>query len=51
MNIAFIGYGNVGGPLADNLQRLGHVVTLAAKDADSDNVKKVQALNAGIRVA
>ena len=51
MNIAFIGYGNVGGPLADNLQRLGHVVTLAAKDAGSDNVKKVQALNAGISVA
>lgn len=51
MNIAFISYGNVGAPLADHLQRLGHVVSLAAKNAGSDNVKKVQALNAGISVA
>jgi predicted dinucleotide-binding enzyme len=51
MKIAFIGYGNVGAPLADHLQRLGHVVTLAAKDAGSDNVKKVLALNADISVA
>ena len=32
MKIAFIGYGNVGAPLADHLQRLGHEVTLAAKE-------------------
>ncbi|GAB4293874.1 MAG: NAD(P)-binding domain-containing protein [Desulfuromonadia bacterium] len=51
MNIAFIGYGNVGAPLADHLQRLGHVVTLAARDAGSDTVKKVLSLNAGISVA
>lgn len=51
MKIAFIGYGNVGAPLADHLQRLGHVVTLAAKDAGSDNVKKVLSLNTGISVA
>lgn len=30
MKIAFIGYGNVGAPLADHLARLGHEVTLAA---------------------
>ena len=35
MKIAFIGYGNVGAPLADHLQRLGHQVTLAASDASS----------------
>ncbi len=35
MKIAFIGYGNVGAPLADHLQRLGHQVTLAANDAGS----------------
>lgn len=51
MNIAFIGYGNVGAPLADHLQRLGHIVTLAAKNAGSDNLKKVLALNADIKVA
>lgn len=45
MNIAFIGYGNVGAPLADHLQRLGHTVTLAARDASSDAVRKVQARN------
>ena len=32
MQIAFIGYGKVGAPLADQLQRLGHVVTLAATE-------------------
>jgi hypothetical protein len=51
MNIAFIGYGNVGAPLADHLQRLGHTVILAAKDSGSENVKKVHALNAGIKAA
>ncbi|MBI5483949.1 MAG: NADPH-dependent F420 reductase [Deltaproteobacteria bacterium] len=51
MKIAFIGYGNVGAPLADHLQRLGHTVTLAAKESGSENVKKVLALNAAITVA
>ena len=51
MNIAFIGYGQVGGPLADHLQRLGHAVTLAAKDPDSDSVKKAVARNAKLAVA
>jgi len=51
MKIAFIGYGNVGAPLADHLQRLGHEVTLAAIDASSENVKKAIARNSDLRVA
>jgi predicted dinucleotide-binding enzyme len=51
MKIAFIGYGNVGAPLADQLQRLGHTVTLAAQDPASDNVRKALARNAGLLVA
>lgn len=51
MKIAFIGYGNVGAPLADHLQRLGHQVTLAAKDAHSASVQKAHALNSALQVA
>ena len=51
MRIAFLGYGNVGGPLADHLQRLGHEVTLAAPDAGSDGVKKALARNRDLKVA
>lgn len=51
MNIAFIGYGNVGAPLADHLQRAGHVVTLAAHDANSASVQRALARNANLRVA
>ena len=43
MNIAFLGYGNVGAPLADHLQRLGHAVTLATADAGSESVQKALA--------
>jgi len=43
MKIAFIGYGNVGGALADHLQRLGHEVTLAADEASSESVRKTLA--------
>jgi predicted dinucleotide-binding enzyme len=49
MNITFIGYGNVGAPLADHLQHLGHTVTLAARDPKSDAVRKAQARNAALR--
>jgi 8-hydroxy-5-deazaflavin:NADPH oxidoreductase len=49
VNISFIGYGNVGAPLADHLQRLGHTVTLAARDLDSDAVRKVRSRNAALR--
>lgn len=51
MNIAFIGYGNVGAPLADHLQHLGHTVTLAANDPDSDSIHKVLARNPKLAVA
>jgi 8-hydroxy-5-deazaflavin:NADPH oxidoreductase len=51
MKIVFLGYGNVGAPLADHLQRLGHHVTLAAGNADSDSVRKALARNPGLEVA
>jgi len=51
MKIAFIGYGHVGAPLADRLQLLGHTVTLAANDPNSENVKKALAKNANLKVA
>jgi hypothetical protein len=51
MNITFIGYGNVGLPLADKLQRLGHGVTLAARDAGSDAVRAALARNPALQVA
>jgi predicted dinucleotide-binding enzyme len=51
MRIAFLGYGNVGAPLADHLQRLGHEVTLAAADPGSDGVRKALARNARLKVA
>jgi hypothetical protein len=51
MKIAFLGYGNVGAPLADHLQRLGHEVMLAAADPSSDGVKKALARNQDLEVA
>lgn len=51
MRIAFIGYGNVGAPLADQLQRLGHEVTLAARDAASPAVQQALARNPALQVA
>ena len=51
MRIAFLGYGNVGAPLADRLQRLGHEVTLAAADPGSSGVRKALARNDGLKVA
>ena len=50
MKIAFVGYGQVGAPLADHLQRAGHEVTLAAKAPDSESVRKALARNANLRV-
>ena len=49
MNITFIGYGNVGAPLADHLQRLGHQVTLAARDPNSEAVRQAQARNPALQ--
>ncbi|MFN7925886.1 MAG: NADPH-dependent F420 reductase [Bryobacteraceae bacterium] len=51
MKIAFIGYGNVGAPLAIQLERQGHEVTLAARDAGSESVRKVLARNPNLHVA
>lgn len=51
MKIAFLGYGQVGAPLADHLQRLSHHVTLAAADPNSENVRKALGRNANLRVA
>ncbi|WJR76613.1 NAD(P)-binding domain-containing protein [Bradyrhizobium sp. NP1] len=45
MKIAFVGYGNVGAPLADHLQKLGHDVTLAVNDAGSASLRKLLATN------
>jgi len=51
MKLAFIGYGQVGAPLADHLQRVGHEVTLAASDSHSESLDKALAKNADLRVA
>lgn len=51
MRIAFIGYGHVGAPLADHLQRLGHIVTLGVNNEGSENTKKAQALNRHLLLA
>jgi 8-hydroxy-5-deazaflavin:NADPH oxidoreductase len=39
MKIALIGVGNVGAPLADRLQQLGHQVIVAARDPQSPKVQ------------
>jgi hypothetical protein len=51
MRVTFIGCGNVGAPLADHLQRLGHHVTIAASDPASDSVRKALERNPALRVA
>ncbi|MDX2216836.1 MAG: NADPH-dependent F420 reductase [Oculatellaceae cyanobacterium bins.114] len=38
MKIAFVGVGNVGAPLADHLQQVGHSVAIAARDPQSQTV-------------
>lgn len=38
MRIAVIGHGNVGGALADRLQRLGHNVAIAVRDQNSGSL-------------
>lgn len=51
MRIAFLGYGQVGGALADHLQRLGHAVTLAAANPESQSLQKLLARNSHLKVA
>jgi 8-hydroxy-5-deazaflavin:NADPH oxidoreductase len=50
MKIAFIGVGNVGAPLADRLQLLGHQVTIAARDPQSQKVQSALDRNANLLV-
>lgn len=40
MNIAFIGIGNVGYAIADNLQKKGHRIIIGNENADSGSIKK-----------
>lgn len=51
MNIAFLGYGNVGAPLADHLQRAGHSVTLAAQEPFSESARKALGRNPELKAA
>lgn len=51
MNIAFIGSGNVGAPLADHLQRLGHAVVLAAENPQSESAQKALKRNPELKTA
>lgn len=48
MKITFIGIGNVGSPLAGHLARLGHSVTIAAREAGSESVRKAVGKNSSI---
>ena len=50
MNIAFIGTGNVGAPLADRLQKLGHQVFIAARDPQSKSVLEATNRNSALIV-
>lgn len=51
MNIAFIGIGQVGSALAGQLLGLGHTVTIAARDRNSDKVKAALAKYPNLQVA
>nr|WP_299342883.1 NADPH-dependent F420 reductase [Allomuricauda sp.] len=50
MKLAFIGIGNVGFALANNLQKKGHQIIIAHNDADSKSVKTARARNASFEV-
>jgi 8-hydroxy-5-deazaflavin:NADPH oxidoreductase len=50
MKIVFIGVGNVGAPLADRLQRLGHQVIIAARDPQSPKVQAALDRNSNLLV-
>lgn len=51
MNIAFVGIGQVGAALAGRLVKLGHRVTIAARDPNSDSVKTAIARYPDLQVA
>ena len=46
MKLAFIGIGNVGFALANNLQKKGHEIIIAHDDTESESVVKAQEKNA-----
>jgi 8-hydroxy-5-deazaflavin:NADPH oxidoreductase len=50
LKIAFIGVGNVGAPLADHLQKLGHQVVIAARDPQSQTVQSALNRNPALLV-
>lgn len=50
MNIAFIGIGNVGFALANNLEKLGHQVFVAHEGGESVSVSKALTANPDLRV-
>ena len=49
LNITFIGIGQVGSALACNLLKAGHGVTIAARDPQSDSVRKAQQANPALK--
>jgi 8-hydroxy-5-deazaflavin:NADPH oxidoreductase len=51
MKIAFIGVGNVGSALADNLAKLGHEVTIAARNPNSKTVLEAVKKNPSLAVS
>jgi predicted dinucleotide-binding enzyme len=51
MNIAFIGIGNVGFALANNLQKKGHKIVIATNNPNSASVQKALEANVHFRVA
>ncbi|PWJ38547.1 NADPH-dependent F420 reductase [Sediminitomix flava] len=50
MKIAFIGIGNVGFALANNLQKKGHEITIAHNDVNSTSVKQAKEKNPSFSV-
>lgn len=50
-SLAFIGIGQVGSALAGHLVRLGHTVTIGARDLESDSVRAARTRHPGLRVA
>lgn len=50
MNLAFIGIGNVGFALANNLEKLGHQVVIAHDGSESESVKKAVETNPNLKI-
>jgi predicted dinucleotide-binding enzyme len=51
VKIAILGHGHVGGALAHHLVRVGHQVTLAARDPGAESVRALQARSPALRAA